>query len=199
MDCWLWVLDNPVPRLDLAAVYGVFSEIRIPSGLIKEPLSAALNGMFSELPDPLATVYKEILSVVVDYLDLKVCEYKVECWSNRNKFVNQNVDYHLDNDENERKMTGNVLSPAYGMIFYVGPEGFDVGGTYFNSPIKNFHDDQKLFNMPQFDAVVTTSGVLVPFKPGRIVIFDGRCPHCVAPFVEVERPRVTILCNVWLS
>jgi hypothetical protein len=199
MNRWIWVIDNQVPRLDLAAVYGVFSEIRIPSGLIKEPLSAALNGVIVELPDPLATVYKELLSIVVSHLELKTCQYMVECWSNRNISVGQNVDYHLDNDENEREKTGNVLSPAYGIIFYVGPENFDVGGTYFNPPIKDFHDDQRLFNMPQFNAVITTSGILVPFKPGRIIIFDGRCPHCVAPFAEVERPRVTILCNVWFS
>ena len=87
--------------------------------------------------------------------------------------------------------------PDRGLIFYTGPDKEDVGGTYFNPPIKDTVDDNKLFCNPLFDDVANDTGRSVSFLPGRLILFDGRCPHCVVPFEKLVNPRVTILANFW--
>jgi hypothetical protein len=197
MRLWISILDDALGRLDLAAVYGVFSEMSIPAGVIKAPLVSALRGRIDGLPPAIAGVYKELLSIFIRHTQVEPSLYSVECWSNRSRHVTRSVEYHLDNNEVLRKATGVVETPSYGLIFYIGPEKGDVGGTYFNPPIEGHWSDSRLFNRPDFGDVITEEGILVPFQAGRIVIFDGRCPHCVAPFPEFGRPRVAILCNIW--
>jgi hypothetical protein len=195
---WIRVSENPVASPDMQILYDVFSEFSLPPGIILACLSEALTGNVDGVPELVGLVYGRILDAVVRMLDVDVSCYKVELWSNRVHQVGPDVDYHLDVDERIRANTGAVCTPDYGVIFYVGPDGRELGGTYFNPPLADAGKDARLFKHPAFSEVVSEAGIWVSFRPGRLVVFDGRCPHCVAPFPYMPNPRVAILANLWL-
>ena len=196
---WIRIRDGEYPSLDVISIYDVFSKFSLPPGLVTCDLDRALKGKIEGLPEPIAGVYRRILRVAVDELAVGVGTARVECWSNRIFEARNAVEYHVDNDEKFRRRTGSVVMPEWGLIFYVGPDEQEVGGTYFNPPIKKPKDDNNLFCNPLFDEVVKNAGRCVPFHVGRLILFDGRCPHCVVPFERLSRPRVTILANIWKS
>lgn len=194
---WIWIRDREIQTLDLVPVYDVFSRFSLPPGLVTCDLDCALQGDIDGLPTPIGGVYREILRAAVDELDVCVGSFRVECWTNRAWEVRSEVEYHVDNDEILRRRTGSVVMPDRGLIFYAGPDEQEAGGTYFNPPIEGAADDKDLFCNPLFDDVATDMGRFVPFLPGRLVLFDGRCPHCVVPFNRLVSPRVTLLANFW--
>ena len=194
---WIRIWDSGRVSLDVISVYDVFSKFSLPPGLVIGDLEHALNGKMEGLPAPIAGVYREILRVAVVELAIDLGSTKIECWSNRIFEAGTVVDYHVDNDEKFRRRTGNLIMPKWGLIFYVGPDEQGVGGTYFNPPIEKPEDDNNIFCSPVFDEVVRDGGESVPFQVGRLVLFDGRSPHCVVPFKRLTRPRVTILANFW--
>ncbi|MDP9572181.1 UNVERIFIED_ORG: hypothetical protein J2W66_002666 [Agrobacterium larrymoorei] len=194
---WLWVEEKRLQHLDLDAIYSAFSQFSLPPGVFFADVGSALTGMIEGLPNAVAMVYREILVAAVDVMGLDTSSLRVECWSNRAKGGSGIVDYHVDNDEDLRRRTGEVAVPKLGLIFYTGPSKGKVGGTYFNPPINSATEDLNLFRRPPFDSIVHGNGRLVEFTPGSLVLFDGRCPHCVVPFREVIEPRVTIMANFW--
>ena len=194
---WIWIRDGEIPTLDVDPLYDVFSRFSLPPGLLTWDLTHALSGKIDSFPSPIAAVYGAILRVAVDEWSTDLGRLRVECWSSRSWKANREVQYHVDNDEAVRRRTGTVLMPVRGLIYYVGPDESRVGGTYFNPPIERATDEPNLFCNPVYDEVVNGTGALVPFLPGRLVLFDGRCPHCVAPFKRLVNPRVAILANFW--
>lgn len=191
------LVEDNIAALNDALVYDAFSLFSIPPGAIICPASEVLAGSVAGLPAPIALTYRELARVVIERLELNPAAYAVECWSNRSLEGNFSVDYHLDNDEHLRRETGRLSVPSWGSIYYAGPDTAGVGGTYFNPPLVEAEVDACLFATPQFADVVSPAGRLVSFRPGRVVIFDGRCPHCVEPFAHIASPRVTILMNLW--
>ena len=196
---WIKIWDGEHVSLDVISVYDVFSRFSLPPGLVIDDLDHALNGKMEGLPAPIAGVYRRILQVAVEELTIDLGAARIECWSNRIFEAGSVVEYHVDNDEIFRRRTGNVVMPNWGLILYVGPDEQDVGGTYFNLPIEKPEDDNNLFCNPIFDEVVKKGGRSVPFHVGRLILFDGRSPHCVVPFERLTRPRVTIMANIWKS
>ena len=193
---WLFVEDDGM-ALDPALVYDVFARFSIPPGTVIAKLSDMLTDGVQALPAPISATFRALVRVVVDRVGLNQTEYFVECWSNRTIEVGPMVDYHLDNDENLRRKTGHISVPTWGAIYHAGPGAPEVGGTWFDLPPLDPLEKDRLFASPLFADVISPEGRLVSFHPGRLVMFDGRCPHCVAPFVALPTPRVTIMLNFW--
>jgi len=193
---WLRVHDTPRIYADLAAIYDVFSRIAIPPSTVWARGDDAVRRSIDGLTPELAHVFATLAGAVLGDVGLNPAHHDVECWSNRLHAVGERVELHVDNDEVVRASTGVVITPRYGSIFYVGGSKA-VGGTWFRAPLADVDQDQDLFQRPHFARVKEGGGMAVPFVAGRLVVFDGRMPHCVMPFTSVERPRVALLCNVW--
>jgi hypothetical protein len=194
---WLKVDDNRLKPLNNAAIYDAFSRFSLPPGLLSGSLGQTQEGGLAPCPAPIAAVFGELLTAAVEMLGVMAPDVRVECWNNRCKGSGSAVDYHLDNDEQLRRRTGEVRTPDHGLIFHAGPEQDGIGGTYFNPPLDDPLSDANLFEHPRYHDVLTDEGRLVPFAPGRLIVFNGRCPHCVEPFADTDLPRVTILANFW--
>ena len=185
---WVRIREGELRTLDVVTVYDVFSRFSLPPGLLTCDLERALRGDIEGLPAPIALVYRELLRVAVNELGIGVGELRVECWSNRTWEARREVEYHVDNDEVLRRRTGEVIMPDRGLIFYTGPDKEDVGGTYFNPPIKDTVDDNKLFCNPLFDDVANDTGRSVSFLPGRLILFDGAMPSLRRAIREIGKP-----------
>lgn len=190
---WLSVYDNEQVLPDLGAVYDVFARIAIPPSVIWATGSEAVEDSIG-LPVALAQVFGAVARSVLRLADLDPKDHDIECWSNRLFSVGDSVEYHVDNDEALRRETGRVRSPIVGSVLYVGGGG---AGTWFRPPVPTCDADPRLFANPNFGELRREGGTYVPFSVGRLVIFDGRCPHCVAPFPVMPQPRVALLCNIW--
>ena len=196
---WLKLDDEALETTTQNAIYDVFSRFSLPPGLLTGPIQAALEGKIPHCPAPIAAVYSEILRAALERWSLDAPDARVECWHNRCHESSSSVDYHLDNDEELRRRTGEVRTPRYGLIFHAGPPAANVGGTYFNPPLDDPSADPNLFRHPRYDTVISSQGRLTAFVPGRLIVFDGRCPHCVEPFASTDLPRVTIMANFWAN
>lgn len=193
----LWVYDDAVRVLDTMLVYNVFAQFSIPPGSVTCASKEALAGTIPALPGPIARTYGALVCAGIERLGLDPAAFTVECWNNRTFESGTEVDYHVDNDEVLRQATGRLSVPAYGLIFHVGPDGEGVGGTWFDPPSRALGADPRLFTRPNYADIVSPAGRLVSFRPGRLVLFDGLCPHCVEPFARIASPRVAILVNFW--
>lgn len=191
IDCYDDVLDRRI--IDVA--YHVFKNVSIPSGnIVLEGLTHE-NGEFD---CSIIEFFERIKNVIKSKVDCDCQNLFFEFWTNRGLLVNDIVDYHVDNDERLRKTKGLVKTPMYGAILYLGPDELEGGGTYFNPPIEIMENDEHIFKSPLLIDIINSDGVAVDFKVGRLIIFDGNSPHCVASFsTSKEHPRTAILCNVW--
>lgn len=194
---WLRVDDKILKPLNIKVIYNAFSQFSLPPGLISGSLAQAQKGRIAPCPAPIAAVFGELLTAAVEMLGVMAPDVRVECWNNRCRGSGSAVDYHLDNDEQLRRRTGEVRTPDQGLIFHAGPEQDGIGGTYFNPPLDDPLSDATLFQHPDYQDVQTDQGRLVGFRPGRLIVFDGSCPHCIEPFAATDAPRVTILANFW--
>lgn len=193
---WLSVHDVPHAYPNLALVYDVFARTVVPPSSVwvrgDDAVRSSIDGMAPELGHFFGT----LTQVVFSHVGLDPTDHEVECWSNRSHTVGSQVELHVDNDEAARASSGVVRTPLYGAIYYVG--GADaVGGTWFRPPLTEVDQDPDLFQRPEFARVIERDGMAVSFVPGRLIVFDGRMPHCVMPFAPVRRPRVALLCNIW--
>ncbi len=188
--------DMPSAYPNLALVYDVFARTVVPPSSFwargADVVSGSIDGMRPELAHFFGTLTREVFS----QLRLDPADHEVECWSNRASSVGSRVELHVDNDEAARASSGVVTTPQHGAIYDVGGAD-EVGGTWFGLPLNEVDQDPDLFQQPEFARVIERDGVAVPFVPGRLVVFDGRMPHCVVPFGPVQRPRVALLCNIW--
>ena len=183
--------------LDPDLVYNVFSQFSIPPGSVNFQLSEVLIGFAHTLPAPIMGTFRALIRIAVDRIGLAPSACTVECWSNRTFGVGPRVDYHVDNDEKLRRDNGHLSVPTWGAIYHAGPADGEVGGTWFDPPLEDPCQEERLFASPLFADIVSPRGRSVSFRPGRFVMFDGRCPHCVIPFGPMVSPRVTILLNFW--
>lgn len=192
----LSVHDMPQAYPELAVVYDVLSQIAVPPGTHWARGGDAVRGSIDGLPPELAQVFGNLADVVLGDVGLDPTHHEVECWTNRLHSVGARVELHVDNDEVARASSGVITTPQYGAIYYVGGSEA-VGGTWFRPPLTEVDQDRDLFQRPAFARVIERDGVAVSFVPGRLIVFDGRMPHCVMPFAPVEQPRVALLCNIW--
>lgn len=190
------VHDLPSAYPNLALVYDVFARTAVPPSSFWARGDDAVRNSIDGLAPELAHFFGNLAQVVFSHLGLDPTQHEVECWSNRAYRVGPRVELHVDNDETARASTGVVTTPQHGAIYYVGgAEG--VGGTWFRPPLTEVDQDPDLFQRPEFARVIERDGVAVSFVPGRLIVFDGRMPHCPMPFAPVGRPRVALLCNIW--
>lgn len=193
---WLSVHDMPWAFHDLAVVYDVFARTAVPPSSVWVHGDDAVRGSIDGMAPELAHFFGNLAHVVFSHLGLDPIQHEVECWSNRAHDVGSLVELHVDNDEAARASSGVITTPQYGAIYYVGGSEA-VAGTWFGPPLTEVDQDPDLFQRPEFARVIERDGVAVPFVPGRLIVFDGRMPHCPMPFAPVVRPRVALLCNIW--
>ena len=181
------------------AMYQVFSKVIIRSDLVFFSESE-IKSFSSDAPIKriLKQFAQEVIFDVEKWQELSLKHYSCEIWSNKNLSAPEQVAYHVDNDESLRQQTGEICMPLFGAILYIGPPQLNKGGTYFNPPLEHPSHDPILFQMPDYKSVVHDDGQLIPFRTSRLIVFDGRCPHCIQPFqASSHSPRVALLCNIW--
>jgi hypothetical protein len=128
----------------------------------------------------------------------------LEIWTNHSLECSHNVWLHIDNDEVHRKETGELRYPLFGSVLHLGPiTGMRGGETFFclNDELELANITFRTLPWSQVASVVASSGMMVPFRAGRTILFDGRLAHCVAPFTleDEQKPRLTLLVNGWLN
>jgi hypothetical protein len=108
---------------------------------------------------------------------------------------------HVDNDEDMRLRHNTLRTPLLGSILHVGPrEGLVGGETIFLTQDLPARSQVPLFRKHEWEELVRLDGAtVVSQRAGRLILFDGRLPHAVAPILAhpPDQPRVTFLANLW--
>ena len=127
-----------------------------------------------------------------------------EIWSNfyHDSCTHQSVKglpYHLDKDEIFYNHTGEIKSPVYASLIYLGPKQQISGGDlYINTKgISHYLDYEQ--NGPKTINLNSPEWVKIEFKYNRFIIFDARLPHLVSPVITSPSgsPRSALAINVW--
>jgi hypothetical protein len=206
------VLDDLPARGVVDAAYEVFREARIPPSTLYIPVrdmtdeAAIYPSLETELPSPLRRLLVDYCKRLQHHAQaLLFPEFDgFEVWTNASEPGNSRVLLHIDNDEEHRRSTGELRSPIMGSILYLGPDELRKGGgTMFclDEESRTRYEDL-LFRPTRWNILqerLAERVLLVPFRRGRIVLFKGHLPHCVAPFdaARVDRPRISLLVNGW--
>ena len=195
---WLKCVDDFLPREVISEAYGIFSNAMLPPGTTYiRPENLNSPASYSNCKSTIALFFLEFAARALEAAQLDSWT-QFEVWTNRSTHCSDHVDYHLDNNEELRRQTQKIETPKCGFILYLGPDSSGIGGTYFNPPIVSPEADKNLFRHPRMEDVTTTSGIYIPFNVGRLVVFDGRAPHCVVPFSHSPKgTRVALLGNAW--
>jgi len=127
-----------------------------------------------------------------------------EVWHNK-----QDLPYHLDKDEELLERTGELRSPIFSSVFYLGPQKPISGGELFINT--QGIDSYKRLTAENKHLLLDKNGVLVDvninsnewvkinFKYNRFVIFDSSLAHLVAPVISYppNLPRISLGINPW--
>ena len=106
----------------------------------------------------------------------------VEWWCN----TNNDLDWHIDKDELEGKLSGRYVLPLLSTVFY--PHVSCAGGELLvadNPPISNGYEGP----MPTFRSVIS-----IPPVVNRLVLFSPGILHRINPF---EGERYSVAVNIW--
>jgi hypothetical protein len=159
------------------------------TGAVGEPAGAMLATYCRALRERAACVFDQQLD-------------GFEIWTNTSTKSTADVWLHFDNDEIERKETGQIKHPLFGSVLHLGPMIGMRGGETFFCLSDHAKLDQIIFKTLSWSlltGLLADSGMSVPFRAGRTILFDGRLAHCVAPFtlLDEQKPRLTLLVNGW--
>lgn len=206
------IFENVLPTALVEKAYEILQAQGIAAGTVYLPVEyisheeQLLSKLSSCVAEPAAAVlatyctslYRCATRVFDQQLD------GLEIWTNRSIKCDPSVWLHVDNDERHRKETGELKHPLFGSVLHVGPMVGMRGGETFFCLSDEPKVDNIIFRTLPWDLVSTVvmgSGMAVPFRAGRTIIFDGRLPHCVAPFTfeHEHKPRLTLLVNGWLN
>jgi hypothetical protein len=198
------------------ALYQVLSVFSIPPGRI------FVERLSLRDPDLLAkAISNHAPAALVHFFSMYLCEidrflastcedheliYGYELWTTLAIDTTKATYFHVDNDEVLRSRTSAVNEPLLGTILYVGPETCPASsGTLFYLADHIPHTVKEILcshvDWGQLHHATENLLTLIPFVPGRLVVFLGRHPHCTAPYsLEITGfPRVSLLVNAWLS
>lgn len=107
--------------------------------------------------------------------------------------------YHLDKDEVFYSHTGQIKSPLYASLIYLGPkEQISGGDLYINTKgISHYLDFVK--NGAGVINLKSPDWIKIEFKYNRFIIFDASLPHLVSPVIAhpSDLPRSALAINVW--
>jgi hypothetical protein len=164
------------------------------------------EGIFDKLPPEAAKLVQPYCERLLNRMSsLGLAQFDgFEIWRNHTLEYPENVALHFDNDEVLRSITREIVTPLVGSIMYLGPNNIESGGgTFFCLDQSDVQAHQELLfrSLPWRDvhSALGASSVIVPFRPGRLVVFDGALAHCVVPFAKTpdSQPRVALLVNAW--
>jgi hypothetical protein len=206
-------------QVDPSKVDAAYEELRdktsIPSGFFwidMERVAAHLQGDVSQVQALREYLPKTAASLTFDYLgrllhlipevqrdSVTGFEFWFHCISEPVGMAN----LHVDNDPPLALGTGKIRVPLWGGILYLGPhDGIQGGGTMFNleepASAALLQKCMSRVPFPELSAL-SSQWVTVPLLPGRIVVFRGTLPHCMAETrgVSPTRPRINLLANLW--
>lgn len=127
-----------------------------------------------------------------------------EIWNRCSERRTSKVIYHIDNDEELRRITGEIRPPLMGSILCLGPASGMVGGeTLFEMGTgpKPPRLTREMFMLASWRKVLAhvAAPLIVPQRAGRLTLFSGHLPHAAAPIrrLPASQPRVTVLANLW--
>jgi hypothetical protein len=205
------VLDDLLEPALVEQGYANLQLHRVPASTIYVPVThldsnerllAELGRWFAPpVTTLLATYCRALMQKAVAFFDSQLDGFEI--WANCLTKCGPDVWVHLDNDEKHRRETGQVLTPLFGSVLHLGPiDGIKGGATFFCLDNDQIRLDQIIFKHLPWDSLmslVAGSGMSVPFRGGRTILFDGKLAHCVSPFIlDNERtPRLTLLVNGW--
>jgi hypothetical protein len=204
------VFDNVLHPALVEKAYEVFQAHRIPASTLYLPMEHLTNEerLLAELTlcvaEPagamLATYCRALWERAARVFDQPLDGFEI--WTNCSTKSNAEVWFHFDNDEIERKESGQIKHPLFGSVLHLGPMIGMRGGETFFCLSDHAKLDQIIFRTISWSlltGVLADSGMSVPFRAGRTILFDGRLAHCVAPFtlLDEQKPRLTLLVNGW--
>ena len=208
----LCIFENVLPPALVEKAYEVLQAQGIPAGTLYLPIEylTCEGRLLTELSRCVAGPTAAVLATYCT--SLHQCATGVfgqqldglEIWTNYSIQCDRNVWLHVDNDEIHRKQTGELRHPLFGSVLHLGPMSGMRGGETFFCLSEEPNLDNIIFKTLPWSLVSTVVmdiGTMVPFRVGRTILFDGRLPHCVAPFTfeDEPKPRLTLLVNGWLS
>jgi hypothetical protein len=198
-----------VPMVERQRVYGILRRVAIPSSAFYLNFEALAS---SDTVDALAQHFPgELAQFIVSHCrrlaailppSVKAQADGFEFWSTQPPQLPQRQIYlHIDCDEQTRVIQGQVRAPLLGSVLYMGPDaGLVGGGTLFISDDRlletfrpyAFHDEAAFMSL--------RAGVRpVDYRPGKLVLFDGRLGHGARPILDqpAGSPRIAFLVNLW--
>jgi hypothetical protein len=206
------IFDNVLDPALVEKAYEILQAQRIPASTVYLPIKylthekRLLTELSSCVAEPVGALLAKYCTALHQRAAGVFCQQLdgLEIWTNYSIEGSPNVWLHIDNDETHRKETGELRHPLFGSVLHLGPiTGMRGGETFFC-----LSDEPKLDNITfrtlpwsLVASVVASSGMTVPFRAGRTILFDGRLAHCVAPFTlgDEQKPRLTLLVNGWLN
>jgi hypothetical protein len=203
------VTDEFLRQDQVDEAYDVLSRVRIPPNSLyvsREGVeSGTFDGLFDKLPPEAAPVVQPYCQRLLKRMtSLGLGDFDgFEIWRNHTLEYPEKVALHYDNDEVLRSLTREIVTPLVGSIMYLGPSTIESGGTFFCLDDGKVQQHKNLLfqSLPWKDvhAALGASSLIVPFRTGRLVVFNGSLAHCVVPFAKTSdsKPRVALLVNAW--
>lgn len=204
-SAWIRIYENFHEIELLDDLYVVLNHVFLPPStffvdnkLIHNKKAAAALEKY--IPGPIAVFIERHLSKLAEFLKIDTkASGGWEFWSRVSTINSPSFGYlHIDNDELLRVQSGELMTPVYGSILYVGPKhGMEGGETAFLTT-SNARIDSYIFTSLLEHEYSTPPFTFIEPNTGRLVVFAGNLPHAVMRIrPETALPRVTFLANYW--
>jgi hypothetical protein len=204
---YVHVVDEALPP---AAVDFAYKSLKSAGTAISpvfvEPSDPAAR-LAGVLPAPIALLFARYLERI--HSEATALGYQpaaiLELWTVLARALGPKVFLHIDNDEEVRSSTGEVVTPEFATILYLGPDGDFTGGETLighEEPSEEVRSEVLFKKVPaeQVRDAVGPNATVVPPQRGRACIFRGSLPHSIMPFDEHPGgPRITFLANGWVT
>ena len=107
----------------------------------------------------------------------------VEWWCNTNNYL----DWHIDKDEAEQRISGTYQLPVLSTVFY--PHVSCAGGELLVADNIPMSSGQCSDDLPIFNSVIS-----IPPRRNRLVLFSAGILHCINQF---DGERYSVAANFW--
>lgn len=191
-----------------AILHDVVKEQQSPCGTIYlDARSLGFSPAGQQLPEVLRDFLRTHCIRVASHVGLRLADIDgFELWTNfESKSDSPSTYFHVDNDEEQRRETSEVVCPLLGAVLYLGTQRVSrASGTFFlNSATVPNELRGFLFrksDWAELEPHLRVHGQAVSFVPGRLVVFDGSLPHAAIPQprdAAVRTNRTALLMNIW--
>jgi hypothetical protein len=204
----LRVVDDFLAPSLVEAAYQVFQHLTLPEGvLFLQRREMAFGGVPQRLAGALPDCVLLMIVALIERIEALEGGSRsgrgggYEVWLGKTARPKPGAFYHVDNDEQLRRSTGRLVSPRLGAIMHLGPSDLDGGETLFELARSPRADGPELFRSHGWRWLVAAlqAPVVVPQRPGRLILFPGDAPHAVAPLRRSPpAPRLALLANRWV-